>query len=579
MILAPGAHPSSRGTTFVVHAPNARQVAVRIFEDGGMTHPLEPRGDGMWQAEVASARPGTTYKLVLDGDEVPDPYARFLPFGVDGPARVMEKVAEKALETPPAPHRWVIYELHVGTFTSKGTYASAIERLDAVADLGVTAIELMPVAAFAGLRGWGYDAVSLFAPFAPYGEPDDLRALVRAAHDRGLAVLLDVIYNHLGPAGNYLGRLSPEYFSEDAKTPWGAGPNYAYEAMRRLAIDNARYWLTELGFDGLRLDATHRIFDRAEQRPHIVAEICAMANGLSPPRAIFLEDDRNDSSFVTRVGATRVWADDFHHQVRTLLTGERDGYYEAYETRLEDLVTCVAKGWIYCGQPYAPWDGRARGGPVDPLRPEQLVTCIDNHDQVGNRALGTRLSHDTDADCFCAAAMLLLFLPMTPLLFMGQEWAASSPFLFFSDHEGDLGKAVTRGRREEFRRFRAFADAVASIPDPQASETFERSKLRWEEREEGVHARVLALHRAMLRLRREDPVLSLPATFRDLEVSQHEGVLDVVRRGNDGQTRRLVVSFSDEPRSIAAGEGARALVVSGSFENRVLGARSAAVLA
>jgi maltooligosyltrehalose trehalohydrolase len=569
-----GAVHGPRGTTFGVFTTEARAVAVRLF-DGDSHHDvaLEDRGDGFFAGTVDGVEIGALYKLVLDGDELPDPYARSLPFGVHGPARVVATVNEPALADPP--RITSIYELHVGTFTPEGTFRAAIEKLDALVDLGVSAIELLPVAAFDGERGWGYDGVALYAPFAAYGEPDDLRELVRAAHARGLAVILDVVYNHFGPAGNYLSRYAKGYFTTDVKTPWGDAPDFAHAPMRRLVLENARYWLAEYGFDGLRLDATHEIVDPSDDR-HILAEIVTLAHAMTPPRKVFFEDERNDPKTILRAGADGVWADDLHHQLHVLATGERDGYYGAYEPTVAELARCIREGWSYSGQPYAPWDGRVRGAPATALRPEQLVTCIQNHDQVGNRALGTRLSADAGVDRFALAAMVLLFLPTTAVLFMGQEWAASTPFLFFSDHEGELGEAVTKGRRKEFERFASFAHA--DIPDPQARDTFERSKLRWDERTTEPHARILALHRTMLSLRREDPVLAAPADWRMLDARADGHLLEVVRRRED-RTRRLLANAGDAERSIEIHAGERVVAASGRHDASKLGPFAAIVVA
>jgi maltooligosyltrehalose trehalohydrolase len=580
-LAVPGARPLADGTSFVVYAPEAQEVAVRLYD--GAKRPretvrLEPRGDGVFASTVTSVRAGALYQIVLDGDELPDPYARELPFGVHGPARVVAPAREPALSQTPALHRWSIYELHVGTFSREGTYRGAIEKLGALVDLGVAAIELLPVAAFAGTRGWGYDGVALFAPYAPYGDPDDLRALIRAAHQHGLAVILDVVYNHVGPTGNYLPRYSQAYFTDSVDTPWGAAPDFSRRPMRNLVLENVRYWLSEFGFDGLRLDATHSIVDPSDR--HILSEIVELAAALEPRRRIFMEDERNDPRVVTQAGADAVWADDLHHQVHVLLTKERDGYYAAYEPTVDALAKTIRQGWIYTGQPYDPWKGRKRGAPATPLRPAQLVTCVQNHDQVGNRAFGTRLSHEAGVDRFALAAMLLLFLPTTPLLFMGQEWAATSPFLFFSDHEGELGKAVTNGRRKEFEGFAAFRNPAASekIPDPQASETFERSKLRWDERTVAPHDRVLALHRTMLRLRRDDPVLSSSCGWDALEAFAHGPVLEVVRRQGSA-TRRLAVNFSEEKQPAIEPADVRVLLAWGKFDCNRLGAWSAVLLA
>jgi maltooligosyltrehalose trehalohydrolase len=551
-----------------------------FIDEGRPSHdvPLVDRGDGFYQATVDGVRDGALYKLVLDGEEVPDPYARWLPFGVHGPAAVVAPAREPALHNPPLLHHWSIYELHVGTFSPAGTFRGVTAKLDYLVALGVSAIEIMPVAAFAGSRGWGYDGVALFAPFAPYGHPDDLRVLIRAAHERRLAVILDVVYNHYGPSGNYLSRYSDEYFNSAVQTAWGAAPDFSRAPMRRLVLENARYWLDEFGFDALRLDATHALVDPA--RRHIVAEIAHLAHAMSPPRRVFIEDERNDPKFVQDTGVEAVWADDLHHQIHVLLTKESDGYYSAYAPSVEALAKCIREGWTYSGQPYAPWKWQRRGAPASALRPEQLITTIQNHDQIGNRALGTRLSQEVGADRHAIAAMLLLFLPTTPLLFMGQEWAADSPFLFFTDHEGDLGRAVTEGRRKEFEGFAMFSDpeAARTVPDPQSEATFERSKLRWAEQSAHPHAAVLAMHKEMLQFRRSDPILSEPATWQDIEAHARGEVLEVVRKHSRG-TRRLIMNCGDEAAPVSVSSGSRVAMVWGRFEGGQLGAQSALLVA
>jgi maltooligosyltrehalose trehalohydrolase len=549
-------------------------VKVRFFDEDLNRRddvPLDYKGDGVYAATIENIDSGALYQFVLDGQEVPDPYARCLPFGVDGPARVVKSRRQRALPDSPPLHRWSIYEIHVGTFTPAGTFRGAIEKLDSVAELGVSAIELLPIAAFAGYRGWGYDGVAPFSPFAEYGGPDDLRALVLAAHERGLAVVLDVVYNHFGPSGNYLPRYSKEYFAADVQTPWGAAPDFSRRPMRSLVIENVRYWLTEFGFDALRLDAAHAIVDSSDR--HIVAEIVDVARSMDPPRRVFIEDERNHPHFLVKTGVDAVWADDFHHQIHVLLTQERDGYYEAYTPTVAALAKCIREGWTYSGQPYAPWQGRRRGAPVFALRPEQLITCVQNHDQVGNRAFGTRLSHEVGTDRFALAAMVLLFLPTTPLLFMGQEWAATSPFLFFSNHGGELGKAVTAGRRKEFAHFAAFAEpgAAESIPDPEATETYERSKLHWEERESPRHNRVLALHRALLSLRKADAVMSAATGWDEIDAFDRGDVLEIVRTHRH-EKRRLIVNFGNDPAPVNVSSRSRVLLLFGDFDGRRIGA-------
>ena len=577
--MTPGAHLDGDGTTFAVWSTAAREVAVRL-DEGARVVALQALGEGCFRAHLPGVGAGALYTFLLDGRETPDPFARSLPRGVHGPARVVAGERVDGLACAPDLASWVIYEIHIGTFSPEGTFRGAEAHLDALVELGVTAVELLPIAAFDGARGWGYDGVALYATHAPYGEPEDLRSLVRAAHARGLVVLLDVVYNHFGPSGNYLAAYAPEYFAPGVQTPWGAAPDFAHAPMRRLVLENARYWLEELGFDGLRLDATHAIVDPTSR--HVLRELTELAHGMSPPRLIFFEDDRNDPGTVSDLGADGVWADDFHHQVHVLLTGERDGYYGAYEPTLGALARAINEGWTFTGEPFAPWKGKPRGASLRArgVRPTALVYSVQNHDQIGNRALGSRLAHDVELAAYCAASVLLLFLPAVPLLFMGQEWAASSPFLFFSDHGGELGEAVRRGRREEFKTFTAFADPEARerIPDPQARATFERSKLRWSERTEEPHRSVHALYRALIALRRSDPVLAAAGDWDALRATARGSVLEVVRC-HGGEERRLLVTFGAEAQRVEAPPLARVLFASGSYVIGRLGPRSAVILA
>jgi len=540
-----GAIPEGSGTTFRVWASRARHVEVRLFEDPSRplgTTELEPRNGGIFEAHLPEVKPGSLYMFLVDGRQLPDPYARFLPFGVEGPAEVVPRARVSAFDRGRPPGGRVIYELHVGTFTPEGTYAAAQERLAHLADLGVTAIELMPLSSFPGKRGWGYDGVCHFAPLAAYGRPESLRAFVAAAHAKGLAVILDAVYNHFGPRGNYLGAYAPEYFSKDASNPWGDAPNFGTPAMRSYVLANARMWFDEYGFDGLRLDATHTLRDPSPR--HILKELRDVADAYLPRRALYAEDDRNDPVLVSEYGMDGIWADDFHHQIRVLLTGERDGYYAAYEPVPDALARTIERGWLYEGQRYLPWK-KPRGKPAGMLEPQRFVYCIENHDQVGNRALGDRLDQRAGVDALRTATLVLLFLPMTPLLFMGQEWAASSPFQYFTDHDPEQGALVSKGRREEFKAFPEFSSDAAQdrIPDPQLAGTFERSKLDWEETEREPHRSVLEAVRRLLRLRREDPILRAPSVRSDLRARTRGHVLVVERRGPGG-SRTLVANLS-----------------------------------
>jgi maltooligosyltrehalose trehalohydrolase len=509
-------------------------------------HPMASLGEGFFDVHVGGAGAGTLYKMVVDGRELADPFARFLPYGVMGPAEVLDGAFTwrhgPGVLRPRS--ELVIYELHVGTFTDAGTYAGAEARLPELAELGVTAVELMPLAAFPGRRGWGYDGVALFAPFAPYGRPDDLRAFVDEAHRLNLSVFLDVVYNHFGPSGNFLPAYCPAYLHPSNQNGWGAALDYTHPVLRRMLLENASYWLREFRFDGLRLDAVHAIGDPSS--PSLVREISDAAASMQPARTIVAEDNRNDPAVVTAEGAAALWADDFHHQVRVTMTRERDGYFAAYTPGVEDLARTINRGWLYEGQSYPP-TGLGRGAAASALEASAFVYCLQNHDQIGNRALGERLSVAVSADQYRAVSTLLLFLPMTPLLFMGQEWAASSPFLYFTDHEPELGRAISEGRRREFGAFDAFRDPCACelIPDPQSVATFRASHLRWTERHEGEHGRVLELYRRMLALRFSDPVLRHPDRRRMTAKASAEVL--VVRRVGYGAARTLAVNFGARP--------------------------------
>jgi maltooligosyltrehalose trehalohydrolase len=403
----------------------------------------------------------------------------------------------------------ILYELHIGTFTPEGTFDAARRRLPYLVDLGVTTIELMPVADFAGMRNWGYDGVCLFAPSRAYGRPDDLRALVDDAHGLGLSVMLDVVYNHLGPEGAYIPEFNPHYLTDRYATAWGSAVNLdqcGSDLVRRFILDNARHWIREYHFDGLRLDATHALLDEGPLK--LVAELASQAREeASWPIAIHAEDHRNLGVMLHAAqeggwGLDGVWADDFHHVVRRLIAGDAHGYYQDYEGTVDELARTIQQGWLYTGQP-SRRSNLPRGSDASRVLMHQSIVCIQNHDQVGNRARGERLHHQVDLATWRAATVLLLTSPMTPLLFMGQEWAVSTPFLYFTDLEPNLGAAVTAGRRYEFKAFPEFSDPLARerIPDPQAVGTFQSSKLRWEEIARPPHASTLALYKRILALR------------------------------------------------------------------------------
>ena len=499
------------GTRFRLWAPGARQVDLWL-EDQKAALPMPLDAAGWAELTVASAGPGTRYRFRIDADLlVPDPASRYQPEDVHGPSEVIAPPAHAWSDAGwrgVEPERLVCYELHVGTFTREGTFAAAEKRLDHLAALGVTAVELMPLADFPGRWGWGYDGVLPFAPDASYGRPEDLKRLVDACHARGLAVLLDVVYNHFGPEGNYLHRYAPDFGSPRHRTPWGDGINFdgpRSAVVRQWVVHNALYWLEEFHLDGLRLDAVHAIID--DSRPHILEELAAAvdAAALGRPIHLVLENEANSARRLAR-GArphfTAQWNDDLHHVLHVLLTGERDGYYADYFPALPLLGRCLTEGFAYQGD-WSSYRGHERGEGSRELPPTAFVGFLQNHDQIGNRALGERITALAPDAAVRAATAVLLLAPATPLLFMGQEWGAREPFLFFSDLGPELAAAVSEGRRREFARFPQFADPVARarIPDPQAEATRDRSTLDWDALGLPRHAEWLAFHRSLLAIR------------------------------------------------------------------------------
>jgi maltooligosyltrehalose trehalohydrolase len=541
---------------FRVCAPEATEVRVLLRQHGKQECAFNLQrapAAGVWEATVEQATAGDSYAYAVDKDEPrPDPASRFQPDGVHGWSEIVDPSAFRWTDSEWAgldPARTVIYELHVGTFTPAGTYRGAIEKLPFLRDLGVTAIELMPLADFAGRRNWGYDGVALFAPSRAYGRPDDLRAFVDAAHRHGLGVLIDVVYNHLGPEGAYLPAINPRFLTSQHATPWGGAVNLddeGSESVRRLLVDNALYWIHEYHADGLRLDATHSLFDAGPR--HIVAEIAGAVHAAADPSPlVFAEDHRNLAAMIEPAsrggwGLDGVWADDFHHVVRRMLGGEEHGYFVDYRGDAAELADTLRRGWLYTGQRSA-HAGGPRGTDPSSVEMRRAVICVENHDQIGNRALGDRPEHSVDRAAWRAAIAVLLTAPMTPLLFMGQEWAASTPFLFFTDFGGEVGSKVVEGRRKEFEAFPEFAapGAAERIPDPQADATFEASRLRWDETGEPAHASVLALHRDLLRLRRERRALQA-SDARDCVAHAIDADTVAFRRDAPGEAPVLVVA-------------------------------------
>ncbi len=504
---------------FRLWAPAAHRVEVRLDEGGKTKRLLLQRFDHGWFEVVTdAAKPGTLYRFQIDdGQEVPDPASRFQPRDVHGPSEVVDPHAFEWQDDSWLGRRWeeaVIYELHVGAFTQAGTFASVCERVDYLSDIGVTAVELMPVADFPGRRNWGYDGVYPFAPDSSYGHPEDLKKLVQAAHARGLMVFLDVVYNHFGPEGNYLGRYAPQFFTDRHHTPWGNAINFdgaESRAVRDFFIHNALYWLTEYHFDGLRLDAVNAILD--DSTPDILTELAAtVRNGVESRRHVHLvlENDLNQSHYLRRTKKCQAraynaqWNDDIHHALHVIITDEKDGYYADYSDRpLDRLGRCLIEGFAYQGEASLYRNGEKRGEPTEGLPPTAFVSFLQNHDQIGNRAFGERILTLADPRAVRAAVSILLLVPSPPLLFMGEEFGAQTPFLFFCDFEKDLAAAVTAGRRNEFARFARFGDPATreGIPDPNAVRTFEISRLDWDVVAETVHQEWLNFYRKLLTLR------------------------------------------------------------------------------
>jgi maltooligosyltrehalose trehalohydrolase len=506
---------------FRVWAPAVRRLELGL-EDAADRRwfPMTPQPGGWFGCVTEQAGAGSRYRIRLeDGMQVPDPASRYQPDGVHGPSEVVDPRAFDWSDDGWCGRPWeesVLYELHVGSYTPQGTLAAARERLGYLAGLGITAIELMPLGAFPGTRDWGYNGVLPYAPHHGYGRPEDLKALVQEAHAHGLMVLLDVVYNHFGPEGNYLHCYAPAFFTERHQTPWGAGLNFDgpdNRTVRDFFLHNALYWLEEYNLDGLRLDAVHAIQD--DSRPDILEELAAAVQA-GPGRHrqvhLVLENDDNAARYLLRAddgrarGYAAQWNDDFHHACHVLLTGETHGYYRDYAADpLAHLARCLCEGFAYQGEPSVYRQHRPRGEPSGHLPPAAFVTFLQNHDQIGNRACGERLSRLAPPEAIYAVTALLLLAPSPPLLFMGQEWGARQPFPYFCDFGSGLAAAVTEGRRREFADFPAFREpaARARIPDPLAAETFRTAVLDWTQAETATGRDWLALHRRLLRVRHD----------------------------------------------------------------------------
>jgi maltooligosyltrehalose trehalohydrolase len=546
-----GARLTADGASFRLWAPAAKRVDLLLEKPQAMQ-----RGeDGWFSADVPGAKAGARYKFRIDDEiDVPDPASAFQPDDVSGPSEVIDHASYpwRAPRWRGRPwHEAVVTEAHVGTFTKEGTYRAMIGKLDHLVESGITALELMPLADFAGSRNWGYDGVLWYAPDSAYGRPDDLKALIDEAHLRGLMVFLDVVYNHFGPEGNYLGRYAPGFFTE-AQTPWGSAIDYRVREVRAFAIENALYWLREYRFDGLRLDAVNTIVETGEVA--ILHDLSVAAGKLAAETGrhihLVLENSDNRASLLDTAqdpprGKYRgQWNDDYHHVWHVLLTGEAQGYYGDYQRSPgNDLARALGSGFVYQGEVSAFWGGKRRGEPSGKLAPTTFVNFLQNHDQIGNRALGDRLERLADPRGIEAALAITLLAPMTPMLFMGEEWGSKAPFPFFCDFTGDLADAVRKGRRSEYAW--AYAKYGDEIPDPLAKSTFQSAVLDWESRNEAPGKQRLALVRDLLAIRRREIAPRLAgASFGDADAADN-GLLTAHWRMGDGAMLQLVANLSN----------------------------------
>jgi maltooligosyltrehalose trehalohydrolase len=538
-----------------VWSPDAGRVELALGAD---RRPMERAEGGWWRLDAADVGHGTDYAFAVDGgDPVPDPRSRWQPRGVHGPSRAYDHDrfawTDASWRGVPLPGA-VLYEMHVGTFTTAGTFDAAIDRLDHVVALGIDAVEVLPVASFDGTHGWGYDGVALWAVHEPYGGPDAFKRFVDACHARGLGVVLDVVYNHLGPSGNYLSRLGP-YFTDLHSTPWGAAVNLddaGSDEVRRWIIENALSWLHDFHVDGLRLDAVHALVD--ERAVHVLEELSAEADALATavgrPLSLIAESDLNDPRMIAPrecggLGMAAQWSDDFHHALHALLTGERQGYYADFGS-LAALEKTLTEGFFHAGT-WSSFRGRHHGRPLDTARVPayRLVGYLQDHDQVGNRATGDRISATLSPGLLRIGAALMLTSPFTPMLFMGEEWAASTPWQFFTSFpDPELGRAVREGRRGEFG---AHGWAATDVPDPQDPATFERSRLDWAEVDREPHTSVLEWYRRLIALRKARPELSDPRLDRVHVVYDAAAHWLIVRRGG----LRVVVNLAESGQDVS----------------------------
>jgi len=554
-----GPRLTSDGTLFRLWAPAAQHVDLLLEKPC----PLHGRGDGWFSADIPGVAAGARYRFRIDGEvDVPDPASAFQPDDVFGASEVIDPAsyAWRARDWQGRPwHEAVVIETHVGSFTPEGTYRAMTAKLDHLVATGITALELMPLVDFAGQRNWGYDGVLWYAPDSAYGRPDDLKALIDEAHLRGLMVLLDVVYNHFGPEGNYLGRYAPAFFIK-AQTPWGSAIDYRVREVRAFAIENALYWLDEYRFDGLRLDAVHAIAEPGEIS--MLQELSDAAGELASATGrhihLVLENDDNAASLLDagegppRGKYRAQWNDDYHHAWHVLLTGESHGYYRDYQRApLHDIARALGSGFVYQGEASAHRGGVLRGEPSRQLAPIAFVNFLQNHDQIGNRALGDRLASHASEPAIEAALAITLLAPAIPMLFMGEEWGSKAPFPFFCDFHGELADAVRQGRRREFAG--AYAKYGDEVPDPLSAATFRSAVPDWGARDQPAGRQRLALVRDLLAIRRREIMPRLAgATFGEARAAD-DGRLTADWRMGDGARLSLIANLS--PRKIAIPPG------------------------
>jgi maltooligosyltrehalose trehalohydrolase len=538
------------GASFRLWAPTARRVDVLLEK----RHPLQRGDDGWFSADISGVAAGARYRFRIDDEiDVPDPASAFQPEDVSGPSELIDHAGYRwrAAGWLGRPwHETVVIETHVGTFTPQGSYRAMIEKLDHLAATGITALELMPLADFAGRRNWGYDGVLWYAPDSVYGRPDDLKALIDEAHLRGLMVFLDVVYNHFGPEGNYLGRYAPAFFT-DAQTPWGSAIDYRIQEVRDFAIENAVYWLDEYRFDGLRLDAVHAIAEPGEvSLLHSLSKaVGTLAAETGRHIHLVLENDDNAASLLDPRetpphGKYRAqWNDDYHHAWHVLLSGETHGYYHDYQrSPRRDITRALGSGFVYQGEASDHRGGKARGEPSGALAPTAFVNFLQNHDQIGNRALGERLESLADAAAVEAALAITLLAPTIPMLFMGEEWGSKVPFPFFCDFHGELAEAVRNGRRKEFAD--AYARFGDEIPDPLEPSTARSAVLDWTSREQAPGQNRLKLVRELLSLRQREIIPRLAGAAFGAAAVTDDGLVTAHWRMGDGATLRLKANLS-----------------------------------